>query len=116
LGALRARWPKPLDTPRAEWVGIWALPVPDDTLAVSQTTPDVDVTIEDWDYGTVAQVLHTGPYTAESVTVDRLRAFVSAQGYEIAGPHEEEYLTRPTAKVPRVIIRYQIRPAPGMQK
>jgi hypothetical protein len=33
--------------------------------------------------------------------------------YEIAGPHEEEYLTRPDAKVPKTIIRYAVRPARG---
>jgi hypothetical protein len=33
----------------------------------------------------------------------------SDSGYEIAGPHEEEYLSRPDAKVVKTIIRYAVR-------
>lgn len=53
--------------------------------------------------------MHLGPYDAEMPTVERLHQFIAEKGYEIAGAHEEEYLTRPTAKVPKTIIRYPIR-------
>lgn len=38
-----------------------------------------------------------------------LHSFIAKQGYEIAGGHEEEYLTRPTSKVIKTIIRYPVR-------
>ena len=38
-----------------------------------------------------------------------LRRFISDRGYEIAGDHEEEYLTRPDAKVIKTLIRYEIK-------
>jgi GyrI-like small molecule binding domain len=111
VGAPRARWPLPLETPREEWVGIWGIPVPDDTDELPQTVPDVPVTLETWEYGTTAHILHLGPYADEEPTVARLRAFVAESGYAIAGPHEEEYLTMPDAKNLKTIIRYPVAPA-----
>ena len=29
-------------------------------------------------------------------------------GYEIAGPHEEEYQSKPDARVPKTLVRYQV--------
>ena len=40
----------------------------------------------------------------------RLQEFIAASGYEIAGVHEEEYLSRPEAKQMKTIIRYPVRP------
>ena len=85
------------------------LPVPEDTTSLPQKVPDVEVKIETWGYGTVAQILHLGPYDQEHPTIERLHRFIEESGYEIAGPHEEEYLTRPDAKVIKTIIRYSIR-------
>ena len=45
-----------------------------------------------------------------TTTIQRLRAFIAEHGHVIDGAHEEEYLTRPDAKVPRTIIRYRVRP------
>jgi hypothetical protein len=67
------------------------------------------VTLEEWSYGDVAEVLHVGPYAEEPPTIQRLHEFIAGQGYEIAGPHEEEYLTRPNARLPKTIIRYPVR-------
>jgi hypothetical protein len=93
------------------WEGAWALPVPEGTTEIHSKDPSVPIAIEKWSYGTVAQILHEGSYREESPTVARLLAFIAANGYEVVGPHEEEYLTRPDAKVPKTIIRYEIRPA-----
>ena len=109
VGPLRARWPDAHLLPREQWHGIWALPIPDDTTVLVQKVPGVAVTIARWEYGLVAQSLHVGPFSTEGPTIDRLHAFIADQGYEIAGPHEEEYLTAPTAKVQKTIIRYVIR-------
>ncbi len=106
---LRARWPDLPDTPKDAWTGMWALPVPAGTTELPQKAADIEVRLERWDYGPVAEVLHTGGFDDEHTTVERLHAFVDEAGYEITGPHEEEYLTTPRAKVQRVVIRYPVR-------
>jgi hypothetical protein len=109
VGAPRARWPVLVGTPREEWVGLWAIPVPDDVEELPQTVPDVSVGLEIWEYGNVAHILHTGSYAEEVPTIERLQAFIAESGYEIAGDHEEEYLSRPQAKHMKTIIRYPVR-------
>jgi hypothetical protein len=109
VGALRARWPDAQLLPREQWHGIWALPIPDDTTVLAQKVPGVDVTIARWEYGPVAQILHVGPFSTEGPTIEQLHAFIAEAGFALAGPHEEEYLTVPTAKVQKTIIRYVIR-------
>lgn len=109
IEALRARWPDAHLVPKEQWTAIWAIPVPDDTTEVVQKVPNVTVELETWRYGTVAQILHLGPYTAEGPTVAFLHQFIIDSGYEIAGPHEEEYVTRPDAKAQKTIVRYQVR-------
>jgi hypothetical protein len=122
VGPLRARWPAVGDpgglaADRAAWVGLWGLPVPDGTTTLPQKAPDVEVRVERWAYGPVAEVLHQGPYATEPETVARLEAFVAARGYRTVGPHEEEYLTQPTARVQKTIIRYNVAPlAPAGQE
>lgn len=107
--ALRARWPDAHLLPKEEWKGIWALPVPAGTRSMPQVDPDVEVRIQTWDYGgTVAEILHIGTYTTEGPAVQRLQEFIEAGGYEIVGPHEEEYLTSPRAKVQKTLIRYPV--------
>jgi hypothetical protein len=109
VGALRARWPDIHPASKDQWVGIWGLPLPEDTTEVPQKVPGVEVKIETWEYSTVAQILHLGPYSEEPPTIQRLHEFIAANGYEIAGAHEEEYLTKPDAKVPKTLIRYPVR-------
>jgi hypothetical protein len=106
---LRARWPDAHLVPKDQWTAHWAIPVPDDVDAMPQKTPDTPVLLETWEYGTVAQVLYLGPYSEEGPTIELLHKFIADQGYEIAGHHEEEYVTSPDAKVPKTIIRYQVR-------
>ncbi len=106
---LRARYPDANDVPKDQWTHIMGLPVPADTTTLPQKVPGVEVNIETWDYGTVAQILHLGPYDEEYPTVQRLHQFIQEQGYEIAGVHEEEYLSRPDAKVVKTVIRYPVK-------
>jgi hypothetical protein len=106
--ALRARWPDAHLKSKDQWTAIWAIPIPDDTTELVQKVPGIEVTIERWAYGLVAQVLYVGSYADEGPTIQRLHDFIAAQGYVFAGPHEEEYLTRPTAKEPKTIIRMQV--------
>jgi len=109
VGALRARWPDAHLLPKNQWTGIWGLPIPDDVTSLPQKVSGIEVKVEVWQYGKVAQILHIGSYDAEGPTVQRLHDFISRGGYEIAGVHEEEYLTTPKAKVQKTIIRYPIK-------
>ena len=109
VSGLRARYPDAPLVPMEEWTHIIGLPVPEDTTSLPQKVADVEVKFETWDYGTVAQILHLGPYDQEGPTIERLQKFIKENGYEIAGHHEEEYLTRPDAKVVKTIIRYPVR-------
>ncbi len=109
VGGLRARYPDAHLIPMEEWTHIIGLPIPEDTTSLPQKVAGVEVKIETWNYGMVAQILHLGAYDQEQSTIERLHKFIEENGYEIAGVHEEEYLTRPDAKVPKTIIRYSIK-------
>lgn len=62
---LRARWPGAENLPKKEWLGIYALPIPEDTMSLPPQNKvyGIKVKIEEWEYGTVVQILHEGPYT-----------------------------------------------------
>jgi len=109
VSGLCARYPDAHLVPKEEWTHIIGLPIPEDTTFLLQKVPGIEVKIETWEYGTVAQILHLGPYDQEGPTVERLQKFIEDSGYEIAGMHEEEYLTSPDAKVVKTIIRYPVR-------
>ena len=109
VGPPRGRYPDANLVPKEGWTIILGLPISDDVTSLPQKVPGVEVRIEAWDYGTVAQILHLGPYSEEGPTVERLHKFIKENGHEIAGMHEEEYLTSPEAKVPRTIVRYPVR-------
>jgi len=106
---LRARYPDAHLVPMDEWTHIIGLPIPEDTTSLPQKVVGTEVKIETWEYGTVAQIFHLGPYDQEEATVEHLHQFIKDSGYEIAGLHEEEYLSRPDAKVLKTIIRHPVR-------
>ena len=65
--------------------------------------------------GLAAQVLHTGPYSAEGPTIERLHAFIAEAGHRPSGKHHEIYLSDPSRVDParlRTIIRQPIAAAP----
>jgi hypothetical protein len=105
----RARYPNAHLSPKGEWLIIAGIPIPDDTTSLPQKVPGTEVKIETWEYGTVAQILHLGPYDQETESIERLHQFITTSGYEIAGPHEEEYRSKPDAKVIKTLIRYQVK-------
>lgn len=51
------------------------------------------VRLEVYDEGPCAQLMHTGPFSAEGPNIARLHAFIAAQGFERAGKHHEIYLS-----------------------
>jgi hypothetical protein len=70
--------------------------------------------LERFGEGTAAQVMHIGPYAEEKPTIDRLHAFIAAEGYELTGKHHEIYLTDARRTGPqrmRTVIRQPIAPA-----
>jgi hypothetical protein len=105
----RARYPNAHLSPKGEWLIIAGIPIPDDTTSLPQKVPGTEVKIETWEYGTVAQILHLGPFDQETESIERLHQFITTSGYEIAGPHEEEYRSKPDAKVIKTLIRYQVK-------
>ncbi len=105
----RSRYPDVEKTPKDFWTIVTGIPVPDDTTVLPQKAPSVNVALETWEYGMTAEILHIGPYDQETPTIARLHEFIADSGYEIAGDHEEEYLTRPEARVVKTLIRYPVR-------
>lgn len=107
----RARWLNTLTDPRDEWVGLYALPLPDSVDSLPSGVEGVK--IDYWEYGEVAEILHIGAYSEETPTIEKLIDFISDRGYEIAGPHEEEYLrgpeSGPDSSQYMTIIRYQVK-------
>jgi len=110
VGPLIARWPDAHLVEKSHWTGIWGLPLPKGTRKLQAENSEHEIRLETWDYGTkVAEILHLGSYAEEGPSVQKLHEFIETNGHEIAGLHEEEYLTRPDAKVVKTIIRYPVR-------
>jgi len=112
----RARWPQDLGTSLDEWIGQYALPVPEptDKLPDISIEPGFKISLAEWEYGMVAEILHIGPYSKETPTVEKLKKYVHDNGYYITGLHEEEYLKGPGMFGPgdpgkyQTIIRYRV--------
>jgi hypothetical protein len=67
--------------------------------------------LERLEEGRCAQVLHVGPYDAEGPTIERLHAFIAAQGLALVGKHHEVYLGDPRRTPPerlRTIVRQPV--------
>lgn len=114
----RARWPESFNNiPKSEWIGLYALPVPNDMVTLPSYTQQegLKATLTTWEYGEVAEILHLGPYTREDSTMNRLREYVNNEGYVIVGGHEEEYIVGPTSGSKGdperyvTIIRYRVK-------
>jgi hypothetical protein len=118
--APRARWPLSLNTPKEQWIGRYAMPVPESvqTLGnIEASASGMQAQLATWQYGRVAEILHVGPYSEEEPTIRKLLDFIKAQGFTAYGEHEEEYLKGLTvfskgnpAKY-LTIIRYRVKKA-----
>lgn len=61
--------------------------------------------------GKAAQILHFGPFTEEGPTIEKLHAFIHAQGLKLSGKHHEIYLSDIRRAAPakwRTIIRQPV--------
>jgi hypothetical protein len=94
--APRARWVGDMNV-KSSWTGYYALPVPEATaqLPVADAEPEYKIEVLSWAYGDIAEILHVGPYGAETPTIEKLNRFIQSQGYRIIGEHEEEYIKGP---------------------
>lgn len=97
MPAPRARWESDVSADRKEWYAYYAMPVPDQVQALEdvKNPKNLKIYVQKWEYGTVAEILHKGPYETEKGTVDRLHEYIKSQGYRIIGFHEEEYVKGP---------------------
>jgi hypothetical protein len=82
----------------------------------AKVPPDVatDLRIETFAEGTVAQVLHLGPYSEERPTIDALHAAIVAAGLRPRGRHHELYVGDPSRAAPaklRTLVRQPAEPA-----
>lgn len=70
--------------------------------------------LERFTEGLCAQMLHVGPYDAETENIARLHTFAREQGYELRGRHHEIYLSDPNRTAPerlKTVLRQPLRPA-----
>ncbi len=116
--APRARWPLSPNTPKEQWVGRYALPVPEsvDSLPTQEAgASGLRAELTAWKYGDVAEILHVGPYDREEPAIRTLTQFIKDNGYEITGEHEEEYIKGPgvffkgNPEKYLTIIRYRVK-------
>lgn len=91
----------------------------DEQLEVARSKVDPAVAdslrIEWFDEGTVAQIMHVGPYAEERPTIERLHAGIEAARMRPRGRHHEIYLGDPRRAAPdrlRTILRQPIEHAP----
>jgi hypothetical protein len=64
--------------------------------------------------GLSVPILHLGPYATEPATVEKLRDWAAANGYELAGKHHEIYLGDPRRAQPeklKTVLRHAVAPA-----
>ncbi len=67
-----------------------------------------DIRFETFHEGLSVQIMHIGPYSAEKPTLDRVHAYIEAQGCEPTGKHHEIYLGDPRRTAPdklKTVIR-----------
>jgi hypothetical protein len=106
------------------WTLMIRLPPVPDASKVEEVIADTarrkrlqtDVRYSMLEEGTVAQVMHVGPYSAEAPVVAALHDFIASRGYERRGFHHEIYLSDPRrvdAARLRTVLRQPIQPAPS---
>jgi effector-binding domain-containing protein len=64
-------------------------------IVTAQTEPQAPLIKKVWEYPTVAAVIHIGPYEKVGATIDKLMAWMKAEGCTAEGPLLERYLNNP---------------------
>ena len=108
--------------PRDDWRWRAFIRVPDYVTeeALQELVPDLSemkgekvLEVSLWAYheGISAQVLHIGPYSEETPTINTLHQWVEDKGYRLRGHHHEIYLSNPQRSKPeklKTIIRHPL--------
>ena len=104
------------DLKSMDWKGFVAVPLSNDDLEFPEEAKSgsYPVSLSTLKYGTVAEIMHFGPYETEQPTIKKLLDFIEDNGYQIAGLHEEEYIRGPGTPFTDpedyiTIIRYQVK-------
>lgn len=102
------QWTAMILQPEAVTPGLAAEIIP--LVTAKKDLPSV-ARLEMFGDGLAAQILHRGPYADEAPTIERLHAYIEAEGYRLTGKHHELYLTDPRKSAPdknRTIIRQPV--------
>jgi len=67
---------------------------------VSETNVLEPLELKQWTFTTVAEAFHVGPYETSGARYAEIMAWVEANGYEVAGPIMEKYLSDPNSTRP----------------
>ena len=109
IHSIRARFPDAHRRPGIDWTTIIGIPVPDDVTTLPQQVGGDEVSVEIWEYGTVAQILHDNTRLEGMTPRETLLGFIAENGYDVIGIYEEEYFSDPDRTVNESIIRYRVR-------
>lgn len=71
-----------------------------------QLHPQDDVEVYDRHSGTAAQTMHVGAYDAVPAAYAAVEAWLTANGWHVAGAPWEEYLDEPTVAEPRTLVTF----------
>ncbi|MBN2199164.1 MAG: GyrI-like domain-containing protein [Candidatus Aminicenantes bacterium] len=67
---------------------------------VSETNVLEPLVLKQWTFTTVVEALHIGPYETSSAKYAEIMAWIEANGYSVAGPIMEKYLSDPNSTRP----------------
>lgn len=92
--------------PRENWRWTSMIRVPDfvEQSALDEVLPEIavkrgekvkEVKLKEFDEGLSAQIMHIGPYSEETPTINKLHTWVVEQGYRLRGEHHEIYMSDP---------------------
>jgi hypothetical protein len=71
------------------------------------------IRFQSFNEGLSVQIMYIGPYSAETLTIEKLHKFVKESGHNLRGKHHEIYLSDPRKTAPeriKTIIRQPIEP------
>jgi effector-binding domain-containing protein len=88
----------PAEVPEAE--AVWELWAPVQTGPSPSGPDDQGLGVKAVAARRLATAVHKGPYDSVGATYGALAGWIAEQGYEIAGPPEEAYLTDPAEAPP----------------
>lgn len=109
--------------PREQWRWTSMIRVPDyvEPRALDEVLPELvekrgekarEVKLIDYNEGLSAQIMHIGPYSKETPTINKLHKWVISQGYKLRDKHHEIYMSDPRRTKPenlKTIIRHPVK-------